>query len=131
MNSGLCERLEKNLTKLGKKTFRSELLKICSTKDDKSSLDIFNFSVVLADHDKVTDAGRATKCRPIFNAPSLQTKEQNMKDFSRKWVLTGNRFEAFRQINYRKIILDHSKHPSGKQGQKSEQLNMALAKSKN
>ena len=118
------------LNQTWKKAFRSELLEICRTKNDKSSLDIFNFSVVLAGHDKVCDAGRTTKCRPIFKAPSLQTKLQNMKDLSRTWVLTGNRFEDFRQKNYRKFKLDHSKHPSKTQGQKSEQLIMALVKSK-
>ena len=35
---------------------------------------MFNFYVVLAGHDKVSDAGRATTCRRKFKAPSLQTK---------------------------------------------------------
>ena len=32
---------------------------------------MFNFYVVLADHDKVTDAGWATTCGHNFKAPSL------------------------------------------------------------
>ena len=35
---------------------------------------MFNFYVVLAGHDKVSDAGRATTCRRKLKAPSLQTK---------------------------------------------------------
>ena len=35
---------------------------------------MFNFHVVLAGHDKVTDTGRATKCRRKLETPSLQTK---------------------------------------------------------
>ena len=35
---------------------------------------MFNFYVVLAGHDKVSDAGRATMCRLKIKAPSLQTK---------------------------------------------------------
>ena len=34
---------------------------------------MFKFYVDLADHDLVTDAGRATTCRRNFKAPSLQT----------------------------------------------------------
>ena len=35
---------------------------------------MFNFYVVLAGHDKVSDASRATTCRRKFKAPSVQTK---------------------------------------------------------
>ena len=35
---------------------------------------MFNFYIVLADHDKVSDAGRAIMGRRKFKAPSLQTK---------------------------------------------------------
>ena len=57
---------------------------------------MFNFYVVSAGHDMVTDAGRATTCRREFKAPWLQTKVQKMKDLPRTWVLTGKQFENFR-----------------------------------
>ena len=44
------------------------------TRAKKSSPDVFNFYVVLAGHDMVTDASRATTCRLKFDAPSLKTK---------------------------------------------------------
>ena len=62
------------LNKTWKKAFRSKLLEFCKTRTKKSSPDMFNFYVVLAGHDKVNDAGRATTCRRKFTAPSLQTK---------------------------------------------------------
>ena len=44
---------------------------------------MFNFYVVSAGHDMVTDAGRATTCRRKFKAPWLQTKVQKMKELSK------------------------------------------------
>ena len=35
---------------------------------------MFNFDVILAGHDMVSDAGRATTCRRKFKAPSVRTK---------------------------------------------------------
>ena len=52
-----------------KKAFRFKLLELCKTRTEKSSPDLFNFYVVLADHDMVNDAGRATTCRRKFKAP--------------------------------------------------------------
>ena len=48
-----------------------ELLELGKTRTKKASLDMFNFYVVLAGHDKVTDAGRAATCRCKFKVPSL------------------------------------------------------------
>ena len=53
---------------------RSKLLELCKTGTKKSSPDMFNFDVILAGHDMVSDAGRATTCRRKFKAPSLRTK---------------------------------------------------------
>ena len=83
------------LNKTGKKAFKSELLEVCKTRTKKSSLHIINSFVVLAAHDMVADAGRATTCRLEFKAPSLQTKVQKMNVFSKTWVLTGKQFEDF------------------------------------
>ena len=59
---------------------------------------MFNFYVVSAGHDMVTDAGRATMCRRNFKAPSVQ-KVQKMKDLPTTWILTGKQFENFRPKN--------------------------------
>ena len=53
----------KKLNKTSKKAFRSKLLELCKTRTKKSSRDMFNFYVILAGHDMVTDAGGATTCR--------------------------------------------------------------------
>ena len=43
---------------------------------------MFNFCVVFAGHDMVTDAGRATTHRRKFKAPSLKTKTiKNVEPF--------------------------------------------------
>ena len=57
---------------------------------------MFNFYVVSAGHDMLTNAGRAATCRREFKTPWLQTKLQKMKDLPRTWVLTGKQFEIFR-----------------------------------
>ena len=51
---------------------------------------MFNFYVVLAGHDKVTDAGRATTRRCRFKALSLQTKSTKIEGLPKTWVITGN-----------------------------------------
>ena len=75
-----------------KKAFRLKLLELCKTRTKKSSPDLFNFYVVSAGHDMVTEAGRATTRRLKFKAPSVQ----KMKDRPKTWVLTGKQFEEFR-----------------------------------
>ena len=92
---------------------------------------MFNFDVILAGYEMVTDACRATTCRRKFKAPSLQTKctknegpPENM-GFKGK---TDSRSQAKKKN--RNIILDLSKKPSGIQGFWARQLNKALAKSK-
>ena len=66
------------LNKTWKKAFRSKLLELCKTRTKKSSPEKFNFYVVFAGHDMVTDTGRAATCRCKLKAPSLQT--QNIKN---------------------------------------------------
>ena len=65
----LVARKKKVEEKLKKKTFRSKQLEICKTGTEKSSPDVFNFNVILAGQDMVTDAGLATTCRRKFKAP--------------------------------------------------------------
>ena len=59
------------------------MLEICRTRTKKSSPNLFNFYVILAGHDKITDGGRATKCSWYFEAPWLETKVQIKEDFSK------------------------------------------------
>ena len=86
-----------DIIKLGiktwKKALRSKLLELCKTGTKKSSPDMFKFYVVLAGHDKVTDAGRATTFRRKCKTPCLQTKVLKTVDLSKTWVLTGKQFE--------------------------------------
>ena len=79
---------------------------------------MFNFYVVLAGHDKVNDAARATTCKRKFKAPSLQKKLQKRKDLPKTWVLTGKHFEEFRRkketlfSSFQKNPVEH-KDPEG------------------
>ena len=57
-----------------KKRIQMKNVELCETGTKKSSPDMFNFYVVFAGHDMVTDAGRATTFRRKFKASSLQTK---------------------------------------------------------
>ena len=77
IEDGLCNQKEVNQRKLKKKPFSSNLLDLCKTRAKESSPDMFNFYVVLAGHDKVSDATRATTCRRKFKAPSEQAKKYN------------------------------------------------------
>ena len=72
-------------------------LELGKTRTEKAYPNMFNFHVVLAGHDKVIDAGRATTCKRKFNAPSLQKSVQKQKDLPKTWVLTGKQFEDFRR----------------------------------
>ena len=58
---------------------------------------MFNFDLILAGHDMVSDASRATTCRRKFKAPSLRKNEQKMKDLPKTWILRGKQFEVFRR----------------------------------
>ena len=52
---------------------------------------MFNFYVVFAGYDMVTDAGRATTCRSKSTAPPLQRKIEKMKVLLKTWVSPNNR----------------------------------------
>ena len=54
---------------------------------------MLNFFVVLASHDMVIDAGRATTCRSKFRARPIQTKIQKMKVLPKTWVSLNNRLK--------------------------------------
>ena len=71
----------------------------CKTRAKKSSPDMFNFYIVLAGHDKVTDAGRATTCRRKLKTPSLQAKDTQNEEISKTCLATGKLIEDFRQKN--------------------------------
>ena len=82
-------------------------MEVCKTRAKKSSPDMFNFSVVLAGHDKATGAGRATTCRWNFKAPSLQTNCTKNEERFENMGFNGKQFEDFR----RKKILASPKQP--------------------
>ena len=78
---------------------------------------MFNFYVVLAGDDKVSDAGRAATWRLKLQIPSLQTKcaknEGSPENMGFK-VKTVCGFQTKKKNS--NIILDLSKNPSGIQG---------------
>ena len=58
---------------------------------------MFNFYIILAGHEKLSDADRVTTYGPKFKAPSLKQKVQKMKDLPKTWVLTGQQLEVFKR----------------------------------
>ena len=103
-----------------------KLLEIGKTKANNSSLDIFNFYVVLAGCDPagLPRAGKNSKPHHYKNVPKIEGPSENMW-FNGKTVW---RFQTKKKN--RNIILDLSKNPSGIQGLWARQLNKALVKSK-
>ena len=80
-----------------KKVFRLKLLKLCKTRPKQSRPDMLNFYVVLADHNKVIYAGRATTCRCKFKALFFLNKFTKKEDLLKIRVITGKKFEDFRK----------------------------------
>ena len=72
-----------------KKAFRLKLLELFKTRAKKSCPDMFNFYVVSAGHDMVTDVGRATTCRCKFKASRLQTKSRKIEGHSENMSFNG------------------------------------------
>ena len=54
---------------------------------------MFNFYVILAGHDMVTDTGRATMCKCKFQTPSLQTKYTKNEERFENIGFNGKQFE--------------------------------------
>ena len=52
-------------------------MELCRTGTKQSNPDLFNFDVILAGHDMVTDAGRATMCRSRSRDQPLQREIKN------------------------------------------------------
>ena len=75
---------------------------------------MFNFSIVLADHGKVTDADRATTCKCSFKATLFLTKVQKKKDNPKTWVYTVKQFEHFIQEK-ESTLLTSTKQPRKRQ----------------
>ena len=78
---------------------------------------MFNFYVVLAGHDKVSDAGRATTCRRKLKAPSLQTKSTKNEGPPENMGFKGKQFEDFRRKKRTETLFStFQKKPSGTPG---------------
>ena len=80
-----------------KKALRYKILELCKTKTKKTSPDMFNFYVVLAGPNKVSDEGRATTCWLKFKAPSLKTKSSKNEGTFENMSFSKNPFEAFNE----------------------------------
>ena len=74
---------------------------------------MIDFYVVLAGHNKVSDAGRDTTCMRKFKAPSIQ-KVQKMRDLP-KMSFTEKPFERFRRKKS-KTFLAQIKQPRDTHG---------------
>ena len=95
----------------------------------KSSPDLFNFYVVLAAHDMVTDDGRATTFRLIIKALCFQKKITKNEGLSENMGLTGKQFKDFRRK--KKTFLAQTKQLREKHGPLTQQMKMELVTSKN
>ena len=56
-------------------------MELCKTRTKKSSPDLFNFYVVLAGHDMVTVAGRATMCTRNIKAHDFKQSTRSEGPF--------------------------------------------------
>ena len=92
---------------------------------------MFNFCVVFAGHDMVTDAGRATTRRRKFKAPSLKSKSiKKCRTFRKHEFLEKTRLKLSTQKK-ENTLLAQSKQPRGTHSLQKQRLKMALIKSKN
>ena len=71
---------------------------------------MFNFYVISAGHDMVNDAGRTTTCR------RKKQKYKKWRTFRKQCILTGKKFENFRQKKEHKYQSGPFKKPSGTLG---------------
>ena len=60
------------------------MLELCKTRAKKSSPDMFNFYVVLAGHDLLSDAGTTTTCRRKTKPHDDEQKYKNEQSFEKK-----------------------------------------------
>ena len=99
-----------------KSSFRNETVGTLKTRSKNPSPDPFNFYVVLAGHDMVTDAGRATTCRHKFKAPLLKTNTKNERPSQKHefhlisvWIFQTKKIKkySFRKENKTKETQDH------------------------
>ena len=78
---------------------------------------MFKFYEILAGHDMVTDAGRATKCKRKFKGPSIPTKSTKIEGPSENMIF--NRGKSLKISDEKKEQKHYSqpfKKPSGLQG---------------
>ena len=83
------EQEEKNWKEIVKKAIRLKLSGFFKTRTKKSSPEMFNFHVVLAGFDMITDAERATTCTCKFKAPLIYSNCTKIEGHSENMVING------------------------------------------
>ena len=73
-------------------SIRSELMEICKTGANKSSPGLFNFCVLLAGHELITDVNKATNCLFEFKNPLIYSNCTKNERHSENMVLNGKKF---------------------------------------
>ena len=91
------------LNKTWKKSLWSKLLELCKTRTKKSGPNMLKFYVILARHEMITDAGRATTCRRKFKAPWLQTKSTKNEGPSENMSFNGETVWKFQTKKNQKL----------------------------
>ena len=86
---------------------------------------MLNFYIVLAGHDKVSDAGRATTCRSRLKAPPLKTKLQNVKFLPKTRVAPNNRWTISDQ-KFKILTLGITEQSKGTTRPQRQQMEMNL-----
>ena len=111
--------LRNKANKTWKMSFKSKLLEFCKTRAKKSRPDMLSFYVVLAGHDKVSDAGRAPTCRRKLKAPSLQTKNTNNERPSEIRSFNGKTVWRFQTEKEQNLYSRPFKSPAGHEDPKA------------
>ena len=65
-----------------------KVLELCDTKAKRSSPDMFNFYLVLAGHDMITDIAGLPRAGANSKPHHYKQKPHKKKDLPKKWVLT-------------------------------------------
>ena len=81
-------------------------MELCKTRTKKSSPHVFNFYVVLAGHNKVSDKGSVTTFRLKFKAPPIKPKNTKKEGPFENMSFSKNPFEDFNEKKNKNKTLD-------------------------